>query len=289
MLTYTYVSEGTFALMEKPKPVLQHERDAIVKVTLASICSSDLHIKHGSVPRAVPGITVGHEMVGIVEEVGSAVTNVKPGDRVTVNVETFCGECFFCKKGFVNNCTDQNGGWALGCRIDGGQAEYVRVPFADQGLNKIPDGVTDRQALLVGDVLATGFWAARISEITPEAVSYTHLAPLMSNGAFPDPIHTLKECSLKYNTFTEMNFNRFDFSDGNEIVGSMFAKCEMQLANFKGVELHETEFYQCDLRKADFRDATGYKVDILGSRLKDAKFSLPEAVNLLADLKIKLS
>ena len=169
MLTYTYVSEGTFALMEKPKPVLQHERDAIVKVTLASICSSDLHIKHGSVPRAVPGITVGHEMVGIVEEVGSAVTNVKPGDRVTVNVETFCGECFFCKKGFVNNCTDQNGGWALGCRIDGGQAEYVRVPFADQGLNKIPDGVTDRQALLVGDVLATGFWAARISEITPEA------------------------------------------------------------------------------------------------------------------------
>ena len=127
MLTYTYVSEGKFELMEKPKPVLQHERDAIVKVTLASICSSDLHIKHGSVPRAVPGITVGHEMVGIVEEVGSAVTNVKPGDRVTVNVETFCGECFFCKKGFVNNCTDQNGGWALGCRIDGGQAEYVRV------------------------------------------------------------------------------------------------------------------------------------------------------------------
>lgn len=150
MLTYTYVSEGKFELMEKPKPVLMHARDAIVKVTLASICSSDLHIKHGSVPRAVPGITVGHEMVGVVEAVGSAVTHVKPGDRVTVNVETFCGECFFCKKGYVNNCTDENGGWALGCRIDGGQAEYVRVPFADQGLNKIPVGVTDRQALLVG-------------------------------------------------------------------------------------------------------------------------------------------
>ncbi|MFR5704641.1 MAG: alcohol dehydrogenase catalytic domain-containing protein [Faecalibacterium prausnitzii] len=96
------------------------------------------------------------------------MTNVKPGDRVTVNVETFCGECFFCKHGWVNNCTDPNGGWALGCRIDGGQAEYVRVPYADQGLNKIPDGVTDRQALLVGDVLATGFWAAQISEIEPE-------------------------------------------------------------------------------------------------------------------------
>ena len=136
MLTYTYISKGNFGLVEKPKPTIQHERDAIVRVTLASICSSDLHIKHGSVPRAVEGITVGHEMVGIVEEVGSAVTQVKPGDRVTANVETFCGECFFCKKGFVNNCIDQNGGWALGCRIDGGQAEYVRVPFADQGVEQ---------------------------------------------------------------------------------------------------------------------------------------------------------
>ena len=168
MQTYTYVAQGKFELMQKPKPVIQHERDAIVKVTLASICSSDLHIKHGSVPRAVPGITVGHEMVGVVESVGSGVTHVKPGDRVTVNVETYCGECFFCKKGFVNNCIDKNGGWALGCRIDGGQAEYVRVPFADTGLNKIPDNVTDRQALLVGDVLATGYWAARISEITED-------------------------------------------------------------------------------------------------------------------------
>lgn len=168
MLTYTYTKPGVFALLEKPKPVLQDDHDAIVRVTLASICTSDLHIKHGSVPKAVPGITVGHEMVGVVDEVGSAVATVKPGDRVTVNVETFCGECFFCKHGYVNNCTDKNGGWALGCRIDGGQAEYVRVPFADQGLNRIPDGVTDEQALFTGDILATGFWAARISEIQPE-------------------------------------------------------------------------------------------------------------------------
>ena len=190
MQAYTYVEKGKFALLEKPKPVLLHERDAIVKVTLTSICSSDLHIKHGSVPRAVPGITVGYEMVGVVESVGSAVTHVKPGDRVTVNVETFCGECFFCKKGFVNNCTDENGGWALGCRIDGGQTEYVRVPFADQGLNKIPDGVTDRQALLVGDVLATGFWAARISEITAEDT-------VLILGAGPTGICTLLCVMLK--------------------------------------------------------------------------------------------
>ncbi len=168
MLAYTYLAPGQFGMREKPVPQLQNERDAIVRVTLSSICTSDLHIKHGSVPRAVLGITVGHEMVGVVEETGSAVAKIKPGDRVVVNVETFCGECFFCKKGFVNNCIDPNGGWALGCRIDGGQAEYVRVPYADQGLTVIPPEVTDEQALFVGDVLATGFWAARISEITSE-------------------------------------------------------------------------------------------------------------------------
>ena len=167
MLAYTYVAKGHFELREKPKPEILNPRDAIVKVTLASICTSDLHIKHGSVPRAVPGITVGHEMVGIVEQVGTDITTVHPGDRVTVNVETFCGHCFFCEHGWVNNCTDPNGGWALGCRIDGGQAEYVRVPYADSGLNKIPDTVTDRQALFVGDLLATGYWAAEISEIKP--------------------------------------------------------------------------------------------------------------------------
>lgn len=168
MLAYTYVGPERFELLEKPRPTLCDERDAIVRVTLGSICTSDLHIKHGSVPRAVPGITVGHEMVGIVEEVGSAVRSVRPGQRVAVNVETFCGECFFCQHGYVNNCTDPDGGWALGCRIDGGQAEYVRVPHAEQGLTPIPDTVSDEAALLVGDVLATGYWATRISGITPD-------------------------------------------------------------------------------------------------------------------------
>lgn len=168
MLAYTYTGPGRFGLLEKSKPVLLDPRDAIVRVSLASICTSDLHIKHGSVPRAVPGITVGHEMVGVVESVGPGVRTVRPGDRVSVNVETFCGECFFCRHGYVNNCTDPDGGWALGCRIDGGQAEYVRVPHADQGLTRIPDTVSDEQALFVGDILATGFWAARISEIGPD-------------------------------------------------------------------------------------------------------------------------
>lgn len=190
MLAYTYVEKGKFELREKEKPALRDEKDAIVKVTLSSICTSDLHIKHGSVPRAVPGITVGHEMVGIVEQTGSEVKKVKPGDRVTVNVETFCGKCFFCQNGYVNNCTDKDGGWALGCRIDGGQAEYVRVPYADQGLNVIPEAVTDEQALFVGDILATGFWAARISEIKEEDT-------VLILGAGPTGICTLLCVMLK--------------------------------------------------------------------------------------------
>ena len=190
MKAYTYIEKGHFALVEKPRPVLLEPTDAIVRVTLGSICSSDLHIKHGSVPRAVPGITAGHEMVGIVEEAGPQVSGVKVGDRVTVNVETFCGECFFCRHGYVNNCTSPHGGWALGCRIDGGQTQYVRVPLATQGLCRIPDSVTDEQALLVGDVLATGFWAARISDITPEDT-------VLIIGAGPTGICTLLCVMLK--------------------------------------------------------------------------------------------
>ena len=153
MKALTYIEHDKFAMIDKQKPTLQNPQDAIVRVTMSSICTSDLHIKHGSVPRAVPGITVGHD--------------------------------------YVNNCTDPNGGWALGCRIDGGQAEYVRVPFADQGLNRIPDSVTDEQALFVGDILATGFWAARISEIQPEDT-------VLIIGAGPTGICTLL-CAMLQN------------------------------------------------------------------------------------------
>lgn len=191
MQAYTYINKGEFGFTEKAKPTLIDAHDAIVRVTLSSICTSDLHIKHGSVPRAVPGITVGHEMVGVVEEVGSAVTHVKPGDRVTVNVETFCGECFYCQHGYVNNCTSPHGGWALGCRIDGGQTEYVRVPYATTGLNKIPTSVTDEQALFVGDILATGFWATRISEVQADDT-------VLIIGAGPTGVCTLL-CTLLKN------------------------------------------------------------------------------------------
>ena len=166
MRAVVYRGKGDFAVMERDPPSISDPKDAVVRVTAASICSSDLHIRDGFVPRAVPGITVGHEFVGVVEAVGDDVRRVHVGDRVAVNVETYCGECFFCRRGYVNNCTDPNGGWALGCRIDGGQAEYARIPYADNALTPIPDHVSDDMALFTGDILSTGYWAADISAIS---------------------------------------------------------------------------------------------------------------------------
>ncbi len=167
MKAVVYREKGELALEQRPVPQIMDPMDAIVKVKLAAICSSDLHIKHGAVPRAVPGTILGHEMVGIIEELGEAVHHLKIGDRVTVNCETFCGNCFFCKRGYVNNCSAPGGGWTLGCSADGGQAEYVRVPYAENCLDRIPESVSDEAALLVGDVLSTGYWAAQITEIQP--------------------------------------------------------------------------------------------------------------------------
>lgn len=150
-------------LGEKKMPEIIDSKDAIVKVTLSSICTSDLHIIKGFVPRAKEDIVLGHEFVGEVVAIGDEVKKVCVGDRVSANCETFCGECYFCKHGWVNNCI--NGGWELGCRIDGCQAEYVRVPYADNGLTKLPDSVSYENALFVGDILASGYFGAEMCEI----------------------------------------------------------------------------------------------------------------------------
>ncbi len=165
MKAVVYKGNGIISLEERPLPEIQKDTDAIVKVTVTTICSSDIHIKHGAVPRAKENIVLGHEFVGEVIRIGRAVKKIRPGDRVAVNVETFCGKCYFCRHGYVNNCTDKYGGWALGCRIDGGQAEYVRIPFADNGLTRIPDTVSDEAALFTGDLLSTGYWAAKMGDI----------------------------------------------------------------------------------------------------------------------------
>ena len=150
-------------LGERQMPEIKHPQDAIVKVTMSSICTSDLHIIKGFVPRANEDIVLGHEFVGEVVEVGEGVKRLHAGDRVSANCETFCGECYFCQRGFVNNC--EKGGWELGCRIDGCQAEYVRVPYADKGLYKLPESVSYKNALFVGDILSSGYFGADMCEI----------------------------------------------------------------------------------------------------------------------------
>ena len=188
MHALVYHGTNDLRLEERPLPQIQDPRDAIVKVELSSICASDLHIRNGAVPRALPGTVLGHEFVGEVVATGSEVRKVRPGQRVAANVETFCGTCWFCRQGYVNNC--RHGGWELGCRIDGCQTEYVRVPFADNGLDPIPDSLSYQDVLLVGDVLATGFWAVRISEIGPEDT-------VLIIGAGPTGICTLLCALLK--------------------------------------------------------------------------------------------
>lgn len=165
MQAVVYHGKDDIRLEERPVPTLCDPRDAIVRVALSSICASDLHIRNGAVPRARENVVLGHEFVGEVLAVGREVTKIRVGDRVAANVETFCGTCFFCRNGFVNNC--ENGGWELGCRIDGCQAEYVRVPFADNGLYRIPDSLSFMDVLLVGDVLASGYFGAELAAIHP--------------------------------------------------------------------------------------------------------------------------
>jgi len=166
MKALIYKDKNKIELKEAPRPIIKDKKDAIIKVTMSSICTSDLHIIKGFVPSANKEIILGHEFTGIVEETGVEVKNFKAGDRVAVNCETFCGECFFCKNKFVNNCI--NGGWMLGHKINGCQTEYVRVPFADFGLTKIPEGISFENALFAGDILASGYFGVDLAEVNKE-------------------------------------------------------------------------------------------------------------------------
>lgn len=165
MKAWVYQGEGRAALVQRPWPCIEQGTDVIVSVTRSTICTSDLHILHGAVPRARPGVVLGHEFVGRVEQVGSAVRGLRTGDRVAANCISFCGECWHCRHGYINNC--QRGGWLLGCTQDGCQAEAVRVPYGQMGLTPIPEGVSDEAALFVGDILASGYFGAELCAVRP--------------------------------------------------------------------------------------------------------------------------
>ena len=156
MRAVVYHGPGKKSWEEVPMPVVVDDTDAVVRVDAVTICGTDLHILKGDVPAVTDGRVLGHEAVGTVESVGAGVKNVKVGDRVLVSCITACGACRYCREGSYGQCLG-GGGWILGHKIDGTQAEYVRVPFADTSTHPVPAGVTDEQVLMLADILPTGY------------------------------------------------------------------------------------------------------------------------------------
>ncbi|MDP9078264.1 MAG: zinc-dependent alcohol dehydrogenase family protein [Bacteroidota bacterium] len=155
MKALVYHGPGKKAWENKPKPIIMKPTDAIVKILKTTICGTDLHIMKGDVPEVTDGRIIGHEGVGIIEEAGSAVSSFKKGDHVLISCITSCGKCDYCKKGMYSHCAD--GGWILGHMIDGTQAEYVRIPHADNSLYPIPAGADEEALVMLSDILPTGF------------------------------------------------------------------------------------------------------------------------------------
>src|SRR6202034_1370002 len=156
MKAVVYHGPGNKSLDEVPDPKLDADTDAIVRIDTVTICGTDLHILKGDVPEVTPGRILGHEAVGTVESVGSAVTTVAPGDRVLVSCISSCGRCRYCREGRYGQCLG-GGGWILGHLIDGTQAEYVRVPFADTSTYPVPADVSDEEILILADILPTAY------------------------------------------------------------------------------------------------------------------------------------
>jgi alcohol dehydrogenase len=155
MKALIYLGPAKKALEERPKPEIAAPTDAIVKITKTTICGTDLHILKGDVPSCQPGRILGHEGVGIIEEVGPAVTTFEPGDRVLISCISACGKCVYCRRLMYSHCT--TGGWILGNSIDGTQAEFVRIPYADMSLYHVPEGADEEALVMLSDILPTGF------------------------------------------------------------------------------------------------------------------------------------
>lgn len=155
MQALVYNGPGKKNLEDRPRPTIQAPTDAVVRITKTTICGTDLHILKGDVPTCAPGTVLGHEGVGIVDAVGAGVTTFKPGDRVLISCISACGRCDYCRKGMYSHC--RTGGWILGNRIDGTQAELVRIPYADTSLYPIPAGADEEALVMLSDILPTGF------------------------------------------------------------------------------------------------------------------------------------
>jgi alcohol dehydrogenase len=155
MKALVYNGPGKKSLEDRPMPEIKAPTDAVVKILKTTICGTDLHILKGDVPTCEPGRILGHEGIGIIDQVGTGVTDIKKGDKVLISCITSCGKCENCRKGMYSHCA--NGGWVLGHKIDGTQAEYVRIPYADTSLHKLPEGIDEEAAVMLSDILPTGY------------------------------------------------------------------------------------------------------------------------------------
>jgi len=156
MKALVYNGIGKLALEDRPKPSIQKPTDAVIKLNHTTICGTDLHILKGDAPEVQPGTILGHEGVGTIAETGSGISNFKPGDQVLISCISACGSCESCRKGMLSHCNN-GGGWVLGHTIDGTQAEFVRIPLADNSLYKIPEGVDPKTLVMLSDIFPTGF------------------------------------------------------------------------------------------------------------------------------------
>ena len=237
MKALVYHGPGKKSWEEKPKPVIKEPTDAVVKIFKTTICGTDLHIMKGDLPTVTDGRIIGHEGVGIIDEVGSAVSNFKKGDHVLISCITACGKCEYCKKQMYSHC--ENGGWILGNLIDGTQAEYVRIPYADNSLYPIPAGADEEALVMLSDILPTGFECGVLSgQVKPgDTIAIVGAGPIGLAALLTAQFYTPAEIIM-----IDQDVNRLDIAKkfgATHIINSSnenAVEIVMDLTNGKGVD-----------------------------------------------------
>lgn len=238
MKALVYRGPGAKAWTDKDAPILQHPTDAIVRITHTTICGTDLHILKGDVPAVTPGRILGHEGVGIVESVGDAVGNFGPGDRVLISCVTSCGRCQYCRKQLYAHCAD--GGWILGHLIDGTQAEYVRIPHADNSLYPAPDDADPEALVMLSDILPTGLEIGVLSgQVKPgDTVAIVGAGPIgmavLLTAQFYSPSRIIMVDMDPERLQFSLNFGATDIVDGRD---GKAIETIMALTGGKGVDV----------------------------------------------------
>jgi len=238
MKALVYHGPGKKSWEEKPKPALLEPTDAIVKIVKTTICGTDLHIMKGDLPEVAEGRIIGHEGVGIIDEVGSAISNFKKGDHVIISCVTSCGKCEYCKRAMYSHC--EKGGWILGYMIDGTQAEYVRTPYADNSLYPIPEGADEEALVMLSDILPTGFECGVLNgQVKPgDTIAIVGAGPVGMAALLTSQFYTPAEIIV-----IDMDDNRLAVAKtfgATQIINSTDGKAVekvMKLTNNKGVDV----------------------------------------------------